>query len=72
MASRLTEKCRIAKLVMTIDGQRHVFAAPVPAGQDPMEMTLGEWNRCYALSAAALTDDFFGTAGRAALEKRDE
>lgn len=46
------------KLVMTIDGQRHVFAARVPAGKDPMELTLGEWMAAPAASGVALFDDF--------------
>ena len=53
------EAVRIAKLVLTIQGQRHVFAALIPAGTDPMEMTLGQWKAAPTLSAAALCDDFF-------------
>lgn len=45
-------------LRLEIDGRRLVFAAPVPHGVDPMEMTLGEWTRYSALSAAALFNDF--------------
>ncbi len=55
---------RIMKLVMEFDGKRVVFAAPVPHGVDPMEMTLGEWRRYHALSAAAITDDFFARAAQ--------
>lgn len=46
------------KLVLTLDGKRIVFAAPVPRGKDPMEMTLGEWMAAPALSSVALFNDF--------------
>lgn len=48
----------IKKLVLTIDGKRFVFAVPVAAGQDPMEMTLGQWMAAPAFSATALFNDF--------------
>lgn len=55
---RLTGKVRV--LTLTLNGQRHVFAAPMVPGKDPMEMTLGEWMAAPALSASALCNDFFG------------
>ena len=49
----------VSVLALTLNGQRHIFAAPIPAGKDPMEMTLGEWMAAPALSAVALCNDFF-------------
>jgi hypothetical protein len=57
-------KRRVAKLVLTIDGKRLVFAAMVPRGKTPDEMTLGEWMAAPALSAAALCEDFFHRASK--------
>lgn len=48
---------QIGKLILTIDGRRLVFAAPLVPGKDPMEMTLGEWMRAPVLSANALLND---------------
>jgi hypothetical protein len=48
-------------LTIVIDGKRHVFAAFVPDGKDPGEMTLGEWKAAPAYSAVALFNDFLAS-----------
>lgn len=65
----MLSETQVMKLVLELDGKRLVFAAPVPIGIDPMEMTLGEWRKYHALSAVAIADDFFG---RAALGARHD
>lgn len=46
------------QLALTVNGQRHFYAAHIPAGKDPMEMTLGEWMAAPAWSGNALLNDF--------------
>lgn len=44
-------------LELTIDGQKHLFVAPI-GDRDPMEVTLGEWMSAPAVTGAVMMDWF--------------